>query len=219
MFWDPKCQKNSRRLWRSQRRNPGAFLKAGPIFQQPFSLLENAQTLAGIAFRATGESVKNFPAASKFAGKLFQKGLSDSHSLLECSEKRGDEGGGQKAPVERVYVQFQCSQKRVHAKGVCTLRKGVFLPSKQLLSAFYKTLRSKIPSENLVFWPLQVPSKNPSKKHSLLKSLLRTLLRSVLLHDLLGVHPMKNAKFVICSCNPADQLQCQRAVSRAKDPS
>ena len=32
--------------------NPGAFLKVGPIFQQPFSLLESAQTLAGVAFRA-----------------------------------------------------------------------------------------------------------------------------------------------------------------------
>ena len=42
-------QKNSRRLWRSQRRNPAAFPKAGPIFQQPFALPDNAQTLAGIA--------------------------------------------------------------------------------------------------------------------------------------------------------------------------
>ena len=40
------------------------------------------QTLAGIAPHAPGESVKNFPAASKFAGKLFQRGISDSHSLL-----------------------------------------------------------------------------------------------------------------------------------------
>ena len=44
-------QKNSKRLWRS-RRNPAAFPKARPIFQQPFSLPESAQTLAGIAFRA-----------------------------------------------------------------------------------------------------------------------------------------------------------------------
>ena len=40
--------------------NPGVFPKAGPIFQQPFSLPENAtlpenaQTLAGIASRAAG---------------------------------------------------------------------------------------------------------------------------------------------------------------------
>ena len=66
--------------------NPAAFPKARPIFQQPFSLPENAQTLAGIAFRAAGKSVKNFPAASKFAGKLLQQAISDSHSLLEFSE-------------------------------------------------------------------------------------------------------------------------------------
>ena len=66
--------------------NPGAFPQAGPIFQQPFSLPESAQTLAGIAFRAAGKSVKNFPAASKFAGKPFQQGVSDSHSLLEFSD-------------------------------------------------------------------------------------------------------------------------------------
>ena len=65
--------------------DPGAFPKAGSIFQQPFSLLENAETLAGIAFRAAGKSVNNFPAASKFAGKLFQQGLLDSHSLLRFS--------------------------------------------------------------------------------------------------------------------------------------
>ena len=41
----------------------------GPIFQQPFSLPERAQTLAGIASRAAGESGKNFPAASAFADK------------------------------------------------------------------------------------------------------------------------------------------------------
>ena len=66
--------------------NPAAFPQARPIFQQPFSLPESAQTLAGIAFRAAGKSVRNFPAASKFARKLFQQGISDSHSLLEFSE-------------------------------------------------------------------------------------------------------------------------------------
>ena len=54
--------------------NPAVFPKARPIFQQPFSLPESAQTLAGIAFRAAGKSVRNFPAASKFARKLFQLG-------------------------------------------------------------------------------------------------------------------------------------------------
>ena len=61
--------------------NPAAFPKARPIFQQPFSLPENAQTLAGRAFRAAGKSVKNFPAASNFAGKPFQRRISDSHRL------------------------------------------------------------------------------------------------------------------------------------------
>ena len=62
--------------------NPAAFPKAGPILQQPFSLPESAQTMAGIAFRAAGKTGRNFPAASKFAGKPFQQGISDSHSLL-----------------------------------------------------------------------------------------------------------------------------------------
>ena len=68
----------------------------------------------------------------------------------------------------------------------------MFLPSKHLLSAFYKTLPSKNPSKNLVFTEnrLQAPSKNPSKKHLLLENLLRTLLKSVLLYDPLGVHPI-----------------------------
>ena len=66
--------------------NPAAFPQARPIFQQPFSLPESAQTLAGIAFRAAGKSVRNFPAASKFARKLFQQGILDSHSLLEFSD-------------------------------------------------------------------------------------------------------------------------------------
>ena len=57
-------------------------LLARPIFQQPFSLPESARTLAGIAFRAARKSVRTFPAASKFARKLFQQGISDSHSLL-----------------------------------------------------------------------------------------------------------------------------------------
>ena len=70
------------------KENPGTFPKAGPIFQQPFSLPENAQTLAGIAFRAAGKLVNHFPAASKFAGRFFQQGISDSHSLLEFSDRK-----------------------------------------------------------------------------------------------------------------------------------
>ena len=62
-------------------------------------------------------------------------------------------------------------------KAGCTLRRGAFLPSKHLLSAFYETLPSKNPSKNLTF------------TESPYRHLLRTLLRSVLLHDPLGVHP------------------------------
>ena len=64
--------------------------QARPIFQQPFSLPENAQTLAGIASRAAGKSVNNFPTASKFSGKPFQQGISDSHSLLVFSDNSRD---------------------------------------------------------------------------------------------------------------------------------
>ena len=67
--------------------NPAAFPQAWPIFQQPFSLPENAQTLAGIALSAARKSANNFPAASKFARKLFLQGIWDSHSLLAFSEK------------------------------------------------------------------------------------------------------------------------------------
>ena len=90
---------------------------------------------------------------------------------------------------------------RAHAKGGCNLRKDVFLPSKHLLSAFYKTLPSKNPSENLSLLktlqaPSKNPSKNPSKKPLLLENLLRTLLRSVLLHEPLGVHPTSGSSRV-----------------------
>ena len=66
--------------------NPGGFPKARPIFQQPLCLPEIAQILAGIACRAARELGKNIPPASKFAGKRFQQGTSDSHSLLEFSD-------------------------------------------------------------------------------------------------------------------------------------
>ena len=79
-------QKNSRGCGGLRGENPAAFPQKQPIFQQPFSLPESAQTLAGIAFRAAGKSENNLPAASKFAGKPFQQGISDSHSLLEFSE-------------------------------------------------------------------------------------------------------------------------------------
>ena len=46
-----------------------AFLKAGPIFQRPFSLPESAQTFVATACRAAGKSGNNLPAASKPAEK------------------------------------------------------------------------------------------------------------------------------------------------------
>ena len=49
--------------------DPGVFPKAGPIFQPPFSVLESAETLAGIACRAAGESGKISPAASNSCWK------------------------------------------------------------------------------------------------------------------------------------------------------
>ena len=63
-------------------------------------------------------------------------------------------------------VSFPLSGAR---EGGRTLRKDVFLPSKHLLSAFYKTLPTKNPSKNLVF------TENPYRR------LLRTLLRSTYL--------------------------------------
>ena len=52
------------------------FPEAGPIFQRPFCLQESAQTWAGIAFCAAGQSGRNLPAATKFAGKPSQQGIS-----------------------------------------------------------------------------------------------------------------------------------------------
>ena len=69
--------------------NPAAFPQARPIFQQPFSLPENAQTLAEIAFRAARKSVKNVPAASKFAGKPFQQGISTATAFSSFPRNLG----------------------------------------------------------------------------------------------------------------------------------
>ena len=84
--------------------NPAAFPQARPIFQQPFSLPESAQTLAGIAFRAAGKSANHFPAASKFAGKPFQQGISDSHSLLEISERVCFVSGSEKGSYSKMSI-------------------------------------------------------------------------------------------------------------------
>ena len=82
-----RIQTNSRRLWRSRRRKSSSVPAGAANFPAAvFPCRKNAQTSAGIAFRAAGKSVRNFPAASKFARKLFQQGISDSHSLFEFSE-------------------------------------------------------------------------------------------------------------------------------------
>ena len=55
----------------SQRGNPGAFPKVEPIFQQPFSLPENAQTLARIASGAAGKSREEFSSSVEICRKNF----------------------------------------------------------------------------------------------------------------------------------------------------
>ena len=135
----------------SEEKNPGAR-KAGLIFQQPFSLPENAQTVTGIAFRAAGKSVNNLMLATLtlqplffffffdflgcvrffffcffvfrfpllffccvFPGKLlFQKGISDSHSLLENSEKIASFSGGGHALETSRRGQPKSGKKKAH---------------------------------------------------------------------------------------------------------
>ena len=79
-------QKNSKRLRRCRRRKSSIVPECGADFPAAIFLAGNAQTLAGIAFRAAEKSGTHFPAASKFAGKLFQQRISDSQSLLEFSD-------------------------------------------------------------------------------------------------------------------------------------
>ena len=77
---------NSRRLWRCWRRKSRRVPEGGPDFLAVIFLAGSAQTLAGIASRAAGKSQKNFPAVPQMcAGKPFQQGIPDSHSLLEFS--------------------------------------------------------------------------------------------------------------------------------------
>ena len=67
--------------------NPAVFPKARPIFQQPFSVPESAQTLAGIAFRAAGKSGiqqrRNLP--ENVSSKEFRTATAFS-SLIECQK-------------------------------------------------------------------------------------------------------------------------------------
>ena len=82
-------------------------------------------------------------------------------------------------------------QIKVHAKGVVFCERTCFC----LLSAFYETL----------------PSKNHSKNHVFTENLfLRTLLRSALLHDPLGVRPLK--------FNSLNKEKCDRPDARPDKP-
>ena len=78
-------------------KTPRAFPKAGPIFQQPFSLPESSQTLAGIEFHAAGKSGRNFSVALKFAGnpssKKFWTATAFSDSLKICLSRSTWETG------------------------------------------------------------------------------------------------------------------------------
>ena len=117
----------------SETSNPGVFPKAGRIFQQRFFLPENAQTLAGMASRAG----KNFPAASRFARKPFQQGISDSHSLLEFSEVissktkgPGEEGAAGYCPKILLPPKKKpkwCSALSIRVIGKSALEIGHFL--------------------------------------------------------------------------------------------
>ena len=95
------------------------------------------------------------------------------HAQIGCSQ--GGTGG--------------CTQRGPHS----TLRKGVFLPSKRLVSAFYDPffpralLRTSVPTETLTRRLLRTFLRSTSYEEPCKR--LRILLRSVLLHDPLGVRP------------------------------
>ena len=146
------------------------------------------------------------PVASHyFAAVLGTGSLKHTHEGID-EVTWGKESGPWVARFAQIDSQIRAS-RLIHAsarEGGRTLRKDVFLPSKHLLSAFYKMLPFKNPSKNPCLYqkPLQVPSKNPSKKHLLLENLLRTLLRSVRLHDPLGVHPIHANRLRVPELNP-----------------
>ena len=84
MCTDPLMRKTQEGCGSLRGENLGAFPKAGPIFQQP--LCRKCPNLGRDIISCCRKSVKNFPAASKFAGNVFQQGISDSHGLLDFSE-------------------------------------------------------------------------------------------------------------------------------------
>ena len=81
-------QTHSRRLWRSQGRKSRSVPEGGADFPAAIFLAEKSPNLGRNRIRAAGKSVKSFPAAPKFASKLFHQRVSDSHSLLEFSDPR-----------------------------------------------------------------------------------------------------------------------------------
>ena len=92
----------TRRLWRSQRRKSSSVPEGGANFPAAIFLAGKGPNLAGIAVRAAGKLANNFPAASKFAQKLFQQEISDSHSLLELSEMFRKRQKARKSRVQEV---------------------------------------------------------------------------------------------------------------------
>ena len=75
----PKIRKTQEGCGGLGGENPGAFPKAGPIFQQPFSLPDNAQHFVLPENRGrTSSSIEICPARN-----------SDNHSLLDFSDKTG----------------------------------------------------------------------------------------------------------------------------------
>ena len=78
-------QKNSGRLWRSQRGKSRSVPKGGADYPAAFFLAGKCPNLGRDSISCCQKIAEEFPAASKFARKCFQQGISDSHSLLEFS--------------------------------------------------------------------------------------------------------------------------------------
>ena len=125
-----------------RRENPGAFPKARPIFQQPFALPENAQILAGIAFCAAGEWVKNFPAVSKlpenfssrtataFSSFLSYYRAESSNSPNACHELSGDSRCFPKSIAVELGESLHSKwEERHNANGRCTAKQTEGLAS------------------------------------------------------------------------------------------
>ena len=80
-------QKNSRRLWRSQRRKSRSVPEGEADIPAVIFLARKRPNLGRdsiLCCRKIGEEFSS--SVSKFAGKFFQQRISDSHSLLEFSD-------------------------------------------------------------------------------------------------------------------------------------